>query len=179
MTQIGSVYGQALYSLACDEDLSGQILNELFALQQSFSQEPDFLRLLSAPNLSKQERCQILDDSFRGKVQPYVLNFLKILTEKGYVRHFSDCCSAYRESYNADNGILPVKAVTAVALTQAQRKRLSGKLAGITGKTIELENQVDPAVLGGVRLDYDGKRVDDTVSHRLDAVRSMLKNTVL
>lgn len=179
MTQIGSVYGQALYSLACDEDLSGQILNELFALQQSFSQEPDFLRLLSAPNLSKQERCQILDDSFRGKVQPYVLNFLKILTEKGYVRHFSDCCSAYRESYNADNGILPVKAVTAVALTQAQRERLSGKLAGITGKTIELENQVDPAVLGGVRLDYDGKRVDDTVSHRLDAVRSMLKNTVL
>ena len=102
-----------------------------------------------------------------------------VLTEKGYAGHFGDCCTAYRESYNEENGILPVKAVTAVALTDAQREKLAGKLARITGKTIELENRVDPAVLGGVRLDYDGKRVDDTVSHRLDAVRSMLKNTVL
>ena len=39
--------------------------------------------------------------------------------------------------------------------------------------------RVDPQVLGGVRLDYDGKRLDDTVSHRLDAVRRLLKNTVL
>lgn len=179
MTQIGTVYGNALYTLAREEGLAKQILEELLCLQQSFTQEPGFLRLLSAPNLSKQDRCQILDDSFRGKVQPYVLNFLKILTEKGYAGHFGDCCTAYRESYNEENGILPVKAVTAVALTDAQREKLAGKLARITGKTIELENRVDPAVLGGVRLDYDGKRVDDTVSHRLDAVRSMLKNTVL
>jgi len=34
-------------------------------------------------------------------------------------------------------------------------------------------------VLGGMRLDYDGKRVDDTVAHRMDAVRKRLKNNVL
>ena len=49
----------------------------------------------------------------------------------------------------------------------------------ITGKTIELTNRVDPDVLGGIRLDYDGKRLDDTVSHRLEAIRSMLNTTVL
>ena len=48
-----------------------------------------------------------------------------------------------------------------------------------SGKTIELVCRVDPSVLGGMRLDYDGKRVDDTVAHRMDAVRNMLKNTVL
>lgn len=179
MTQIGNAYGGALYALAKEEASSEAILGELEALHTGFAQEPDFLRLLSSPNLSKEERCRILDDSFRGKVHPFVLNFLKLLTEKGYIRHFSECREAYREQYHQDHGILPVRAVTAVALTPDQAERLKAKLGKITGKTIDLENRVDPRCLGGVRLDYDGKRVEDTVAQRLDAVRAMLKNTVL
>ena len=83
MTQIGTVYGQALYALAREEKAADKILAEMKALQESFAQEPGFSRLLSAPNLSKEERCRIIDDSFRGKLHPYVLNFLKSLTEKG------------------------------------------------------------------------------------------------
>jgi F-type H+-transporting ATPase subunit delta len=179
MTEAGSVYGLALYDLAKSEGLTEQILKELSVLRQSFEEEPDFLKLLHTPALSKQERCDILDASFRGKLQPYLLNFLKILTEKGYIHHFSHCCDAYRDQYNRDHGILPVTAVTAVPMTDAQQKRLKEKLEALTGKTVELHSRIDPSCLGGVRLDYDGKRVDDTVSHRLDAVRTLLKNTVL
>ena len=109
----------------------------------------------------------------------YVLNFLKILTEKGYMRHFSYCCDAYLEHYDQDNGILRVNAVSAVALTEAQKDKLTQKLSRITGKEIALRNRIDPAVLGGIRLDYDGQRLDDTVSHRLDAIRDLLNKTVL
>lgn len=179
MTQIGSVYAEALYGLAREEGLSEIILKEMQTLQEAFAANADFLRLLSAPNIGKEERVRILDDSFSGRVQPYVLNFLKILTEKGYARRFSDCCDAYRELYNNDNGILPVKAVTTVEMNAAQREKLAAKLERITGKRIELKNVVDPACMGGVRLDYDGKRVDDTVKSRLDAVRGLLKNTML
>ena len=125
------------------------------------------------------ERCQILDDSFRGKVHPYVLNFLKILTEKGYMRHFGDCCKAYTAHFDQDNGIVRVTAVTAVALTDSQSARLTEKLSRSTGKQVILHNRVEPGVLGGVRLDYDGQRLDDTVSHHLDAVRELLSKTVL
>ncbi len=179
MTQIASTYAEALYSLAREEKLTDEILRQLQVLETVFRGEPDFARLLSAAALSKEERCQVLESSFRGKVQPYVLNFLKILTEKGYIRQFPDCCRAYRQLYNADHGILPVQAVTAVALTKDQAARLTQKLEAITGKTVELTNQVDPACLGGVRLDYDGKRVDGTVSSRLDSIGKLLKNTVL
>ena len=79
MSQIGNVYGQALYSLASEENLSDEILQELTVLEQSFSEEPQFLRLLRAPNVAIEERCRILDDCFRNQVQIYVLNFLKIL----------------------------------------------------------------------------------------------------
>ena len=179
MTDVGSVYGGALYTLARDESISASVLEELAVLEQSFRQEPGFVRLLSTPALSKDERCKILDDSFAGKVHPYVLNFLKILTEKGYVCHFADCCAQYRIRYNVDHNILPVTAVTAVALNEDQTARLAQKLEAQTGKTIELTNRIDPEVLGGVRLDFDGKCVDDTLSHRLDSIRSLLNNTIL
>ncbi len=179
MTTVGNVYGEALYDLAKEESLSKQILQELAVLQKSFSEEPAFLKLLSASNISKQERCDLLGEALGKKVHPYVLNFLKLLTEKGYARHFSSCCEAYRANYNTDNGIVPVTAVSAVALTDAQKEKLTQKLAKITGNTIELTNRVDPEVLGGIRLDYSGKRLDDTVQHRLASIRELLKNTVL
>ena len=179
MSQAANNYGQALFELAKEENLDTVILEQMEVLNVSFSQEPGFLRLLAAPNLSKTERCDILDESFRGKVEPYLLNFMKILTEKGYIRHFSECFKAYRSAYNADHGIVCVKAVSAVELTAAQKEKLTKKLETITGKTIQLENRLDSKVLGGIRLDYDGIQVDGTVQSRLDAVSSMLKNTVL
>ena len=179
MTEVGTVYGESLYELAKEESLAQSIREQLKVLKSSFQQEPDFIRLLSTPSLTKAERCQILDDSFRGKVHPYLLNFLKILTEKNYIRYFSDCCDAYTQRFNQDNGILSVTAVTAVALSAVQTEKLTEKLATITGKHIDLVNRIDPSCLGGVRLDYDGKRLDDTVSNRLDTIRDLLKNTVL
>ena len=179
MTQIAATYAQALYDLAKEEQLTGELLVQLKALQEGFSREPDYVRLLSAPSMSKEARCAIADEAFRGKGHIYVLNFLKILVEKGYVRHFADCVTAYRDCYNADHGIVPVLAVTAVALTGEQTRKLTEKLTAITGKTVELENRIDPSVLGGVRLDYDGKRFDGTVKNRLDDISKRLKNTVL
>ena len=179
MTSIGVNYAQALYGLAKDEGLTDRILAELQVLDRAFAQDPDFLRLLSTPTLSKQERCEVLDRCFVGKVHPYVLNFMKLLTEKGYARHFGDCCKAYSVQYNEDNGILSVRAVSAVALTQLQMQRLIEKLESITGKKVDLHNRVDPSCLGGIRLDYDGKRLDGTVQNRLDEIGGILKNTVL
>ncbi len=176
---IGNVYGQALYSLAAEEQLIGEVRNQLCVLDESFRQEPGFLRLLSAPNIPLQERCQILDTCFRDQVHSYVLNFLKILTEKSVIRHFHNCVEVYCRQYNQDHHILPVTAVTAVPLSEQQLLRLTEKLSAITGKTAQLTNRIDPASLGGVRLDYDGRRVDGSVATRLEAVRTMLKNTVL
>ena len=178
MTQIANAYAQGLYDLARAEGLTETVLGQLQVLQAAFDKEPMFGRLLSSPKLTKEERLSVVDNSFREKVHPYVLNFLKILTERGYAAYFSECCKAYRNYYNEDNGILPVKAVTAVPLTQTQWEKLAAKLEAITGKRIELSNKVDPACLGGVRLDYDGKRVDGTVKNRLDGIAAALQNTV-
>ncbi len=179
MTEAANHYGQALYELTKDEGISQQVLSELKTLDEAFQAEPRFITLLSTPSIPKPERCQILDDSLRGQVHPYVLNFLKILTERGYMRHFSGCCQVFQQCYNTDHGIMVVTAVTAMPLSDALRQKLIGKLSTVTGKTVDLQCKVDASCLGGVRLDWDGKQVDGTVRHRLEDIRGVLKNTVL
>ena len=179
MTEVATTYGQAMYDLARDEGLAKELLGQLTALNECLSGEPGFTQLLSTPNIPKEERVQILDSSFRGKIDPYVLNFLKILTEKGYMRHFTSCCKVFKQQYNLDNGIVPVTAYTAVPLSDELRSKLTAKLSTVTGKTIELDCRIDPETLGGVRLDFDGKQVDGTVRRRLEDIRGLLKNTVL
>ena len=70
MTQIGNVYGESLYELAKDENLTAEIGGQLKVLKGCVAQEPAFVTLLSTPSLTKAERCQILDNSFRGTVHP-------------------------------------------------------------------------------------------------------------
>ena len=69
--------------------------------------------------------------------------------------------------------------MTAIALSQSQVQRLTDKLHSITGKQILLSNQVEPALLDGVRLDYDGKQLEDSIALRMQNLRQLLKNTVL
>ena len=125
MSQVGTIYGNALYDLCKEEHLQETVLSQLQMLSVSFQENPAFLQLLCAPNIPVQERCQVVDDCFRGKVEPYVLNFLKLLTEKMYVKQFASCAEVFQNLYNEENGILPVTAVTAVPLTQEQSARLT------------------------------------------------------
>ena len=179
MSQVGNVYGQGLYALALEEGLEGQILEELAVLETAFGENPAFLKLLASHNVPLQERLGLLDESFRGKAHTYVLNFLKLLTEKNHIRQFPQCCKAYREQYNTDKGILEVQVFTALPLNDAQKVRLTDKLTALTGKEIALLCKIDPAVLGGVRLRYDGCQVDGTLQGRLDEMSKTLKNTVI
>lgn len=179
MTRTAKTYGGALYDLAAEEGRAGRILQEMKVLCDAFAQEPEYVYLLATPSLSKEERCKILDESFRGKIDGYLLNFMKILCENGTIRQFSGCAQEFRRRYNEDNGILEVRAVTAVPMNDALTQKLKDRLAVVTGKRIELSCQVDPACLGGVRLEMDGQQLDGTVQTRLDNIRRQLAQTVL
>lgn len=179
MTETARTYGQALYELARDEGLDSQLLTELSVVARLLRENRDYVGLLSLPSLSKQERCQIADESLRGQVHPYLLNFVKILVENGTVDQLPGCEEQFRAQYHSDHGILEVTAVTAAPLDDGLRQKLLSKLSAVTGKQVELKTRVDAAVLGGVRLEMDGRRLDGTVEHRLKELRERLRETVL
>lgn len=177
MSRSAAIYASSLYSLAVEENIAAQVLGEMDIVHGIFEGEPDFIALLASPGISKEERTGMLDNCLRGKVQPYLLNFLKLITERGMIRQFGDCCEAYRKLYNEDQGILPVSVVSAVPLEEDQKARLKEKLDRLTGKDVQLCCAVDPKCIGGIRVDYDDHRIDGTVEKRLSSIAELLKNT--
>lgn len=179
MTDRARVYGLALYELAREEGLGEALLPELEGCDRLFVENPDYVRLLSTPSLSKEERRETVGKALDGRVHTYIVSFLKLLIDRDAVREFPGCVRAYRERYYEDNGILEVTATTAAALSEAVRGRLLERLGTVFGKKILLVTRVDPSVLGGMRLECAGKRYDGTVRDRLDRIEKGLRDTVL
>lgn len=170
MTDLCREYGEGLYALCLEENLVSDGLSQLETLAQSFREQPEFLQLLSNMSLPKPERLQILDNALRGQIHPYLLNFLKILCERGMLWEFDGCVKAFRSLYYQDHAILEAWATTSVPLGDAQKEKLISRLNMMTGKKIVLKEKVDPSVMGGIMLEMDGKRYDNTIKHRLSAI---------
>ncbi len=138
MTERSREYGEGLYLLFEEENLAAEGLEQLTALRSLFQETPDFLRLVGNHAISKPERVAILDQALRDQVHPYVLNFLKILCERGIISEFSGCVEAYRTFYNRDHRVVEAVATTSVPLDDQQRTQLLEKLRAMTGKQIQL-----------------------------------------
>lgn len=171
MTELAKEYGAGMYALAAEENIAKDVLAEMRMLRNCFKEQPEFVKLLSNMALQKEERLSILDSTLRGQVHPYLLNFLKILCERGALSEFAGCEEAYRELYNKDHGVVEAHVTTGAALSDDQRARLIEKLRQMTNQEIVLLEKVDPKVVGGVLLEMNGQRYDNTVRHRLESVR--------
>lgn len=174
MTEFGSVYGGGLYDLCTEEKIESDVLDQLRSLKALFHENPDFLRLLANMSLTKRERIGILDGALQGQTHPFVLNFLRILVERGAVMAYDECEAAYAECYNRDHQATVADVTVARPLTDQQRAELLAKLKDMTGKDVTIREKVDPSVLGGVLMQMEGKRYDNTVRHRLDAIKQAL-----
>lgn len=179
MTQTARTYGAALYELARDEGLSDDVFAQLQMTAGLLRENPDYMRLLSLPSVPKGERCAVLDESFGGRVHEYLLSFLKVLVERGAIGELYGCEETFRRRYYEDHGILEVTVSAAAPLPDGQKEKLERRLAEKTGKDIRLTVRVDPEVLGGLRLELAGKRLDGTVRRRLEEIASRLRETTL
>lgn len=160
-----------MYMLAAEENIAADVLEQMRTLRVCFKEQPEFLQLLSNMALQKEERLHILDSALRGQVNAYLLNFLKILCERGALSEFAACEEAYREMYNQEHGVVEAHVTTGETLSETQRERLIAKLKQMTGHEIVLLEKVDPKVVGGVLLEMNGQRYDNTVRHRLESIR--------
>ena len=174
MTELAREYGDGLYALTEEESISKEVLEQLLSLKDLFRQQPDFIRLLGNMSLSKEERVKIIDSVLRGQVHPYLLNFLKILCERGALNEYEGCLAAFKTLYNQAHGIVEATVTTAVALDDEQRARMAEKLSRMTGKTVVLAEKVDPSVVGGVLVEMNGQRYDNTLKNRLKSIHSAM-----
>ena len=168
-----------MYELALSEGLSGEILKEMKVIRRLFQENPDYVHLLSEPSIPGTERIDLIETAFGKQAERYLVNFIKLLCEKNLLREFGGCCDEYLRRYNQDNGIAEATATSAVPLTEAQAEALKQKLEKLSGKKISLSLKTNPSLLGGVRVELEGKELDGTVKGRLDGLSRKLDSLTL
>lgn len=179
MTQTARLYGCSLYELAASEALTDVLLAETEEVRTIFRENPDYVRLLSEPSIPKKERTDLIEAAFGNQVQRYLVNFLKILCERNIMNEYAGCCEEFVRRYNADHNIAEATVTSAVPLDDAQMKALTEKLEKLSGKKISLRQVKDPSVLGGLRVELEGRQLDGTVKGRLSGISKKLSEIVV
>lgn len=179
MNRAAKNYADALFEVAYEEDIDGEILNQFSDVRELLDQNPDYVKLLYAPHIARAERTALLDEAFSGRIHPYLLSFLKLLCENGHIYEYGYCETRYHTYYNTIHGIISGVAISAVPLKPEQMEKLRARLFQISGKTVDVVNRVDPSVLGGIRIEYEGVELDGTLRQRLDGIEKTLMDTVL
>lgn len=171
-------YGKALFLITEEDGVSDKILSDVRTAECVLTSNPDYVKLLDSPALSKEERVELVSKAFSG-VDERLSNLLKILTEKRVMHVFSRVAKTYYALYDESKGILRVEAVTAIPLSEKLTKAIRDKLSYSLRKTVVLSNTVDTSILGGVKLRYSGVQLDGSIKTRLDKFEDALKNTVI
>lgn len=171
-------YALSLYEVAADEKKEKAYLDELTAVCEVFGREPDFLKMLTTPSIALEEKQNVLRKVFEGRIEPFLLNFLMLITEKGRVGLVQDMRQAYKEHYYFENGIVEVRAVTAKPMSAALIEKLKEKMSAVTGKQVVLETSVDPQIIGGIVVKMGNEQFDTSLRTRLSELAARLTNTI-
>ena len=104
---------------------------------------------------------------------------LKIMIERGYARELRGCFAEFEKLYYERHGILKAYVQSAVSLTDEQCEALREKLQSYSKKSVELSTKVVPSLIGGIRVELDGKLLEGSVRAGLDRLRSDIDKTIL
>ena len=179
MTQTAKVYGGSLYDLAVEENMTEELLEQSGEIRKLFWENPEYLQLLGEPSLAKEERLGLIEEAFGASADRYLVNFLKLLCERGILAEFAGCCEEYVRRYNEDHNIAEAVVIGAWKLTDEQMGALQKKLEAQYGKKIHLSQKTDPTVLGGLKVELEGVELDGTVKGRLSGIQSKLKDIMI
>jgi len=174
--KISSVYAQALFELACESDSLENTSIDLLSVTDIFEKNPDFLSLLSLPNISTEEKLDSLKKVFGDDEEDILMNFLCLLTEKNRIGYISEISTDFKRLYNEYNNIEEVTVSTSIPLNESERNKLIVKLQNKLKKRIKLIELIDPSLIGGVRLSYGDTLVDNSIASRISSISRELKN---
>ncbi len=175
MTQtVGKVYAEALFLLAQEEHRAKGLYEELNAAADLMAAHPELLTLLSVPTLSVGERLSVLREVI-GEDEGTIDNFLCLLVERHRISRIAEIRDAYNQMYYEAYGIAEVSVTTAEPLNDAQRARLTKQMEQKLGRRILLHEQCDPAILGGMIVQYGDTRMDNSLRTRMREMSANLR----
>jgi F-type H+-transporting ATPase subunit delta len=167
-------YAQALFDVAKERGATDRIDGDFKTVRSLLADNRDLADFLSTPRVAPEQKQAAIRSIFENRVDVVLLEFLLLLRRKGRFSLLSSVGDEYHELLMDDRKATSAIVTTAVPLSDAERRSLKAALDQRTGMSVELDETVDPAIIGGVVVVCRGQIYDDSIRHHLQTLREEL-----
>lgn len=173
MNEIASRYANGLYSIALDTNKVNVWQDEIKTIQKVLIENREFLDVLSSAFLSLEEKEHMLDDTFKG-VDKNIVNLLKLLVKNHRQRYILDTLQAYNSLANQLRGVKEGLIYSTYRLDEKTLEKIKQKIKEVEGSDVDLNNIIDPTLIGGVRVVIGGHIYDGSIKSHLEKLKESL-----
>lgn len=177
---VSKTYGEALFELAVEEKKAQDLMEEIQVVQTLLLENPDFDKLLKHPGIPKQEKLQIMENVFKGRVSDTLAGFLEIVVNKERYSDLQAIFTYFIDRVKEEQKIGIAYVTTAVALTGEQKQNVCTRLLETGGyETMEMHYDVDETLIGGMVIRVNDRVVDSSIRTKLNDLTKQLLNIQL
>ncbi|HEX3727166.1 MAG TPA: ATP synthase F1 subunit delta [Pirellulales bacterium] len=173
--QVANVYAKALLAAAEKAGQAELLVDELSAVvREALDSAPRLEAVFASALISSEEKAQLLDRLFAGRVSAMLLDFLKVVAKHGrldILRAIAQQCDKLLDELR---GRLRVHVQTATPLADGLVGRLNDSLTRLLGGQPKVDSQVDPALIGGVLMRVGDTVYDGSVARQLHQAREQM-----
>lgn len=176
VSNVGERYAQALFDLASDQKEVAAVEADLKSLKAAIVDSRDLRALLASPAFSAGDKAKGLAAiAAKAKFKPTTQKFLGLLAANGRAAELAGVIAGFEALAAKARGAVSAQVTTAVPLTAAQSKGVAAALRQALGKDPEVETRVDPAILGGIKVQVGSRLFDASLKSKLDSLKFALK----
>jgi len=172
---ISKRYAYALFEAGLELNKLKEFKDDLSSVVDVLLKEAELRKVLLHPKVAKDEKKELLNCIFNGRIATEVLNFLYVLVDKRRANVIMEINREFIELYNEHENIIEVTAVTSVLMDDNVKNKLRITLENKLNKKVQLKNVVDKDIIGGVLLNIGNKVIDGTVKGQLQEIEKAMK----
>ncbi|MFQ5708332.1 MAG: ATP synthase F1 subunit delta [bacterium] len=167
-------YARALFELARERDILESIRNEVALFNQNLQSSPSFRHFLNSPQLNPGEKQKVVEDLFQDRVSNVFFNFVLVLLKKNRQGLFAVIVKEFQTLFDQYKRKLRAATITAVPLDDATKSKLTETLSRTFDSDVQIENRIDPRILGGIVVNLDGQVFDGSLQSLLRRLKNEL-----
>jgi F-type H+-transporting ATPase subunit delta len=173
---MASRYATALFDLAKDTNAIDAVKADLERFDALVAESADLERLVRSPAFSADEQSAALSAVLdKAGIGGLTAKFLKLITANRRLFAVRQMARAYRELVAAYKGEATAEVTVAEALKDEHLGALRAALKSVSGKDVDLNVKVDPAIIGGLVVKLGSRMVDTSLRTKLNAIRHAMK----
>lgn len=170
-------YAKSLVDLSIERGQLEQVFADMQWLQAVCKSNRDFVNLLRSPIIKADTKQKIVAAVTNGKIGELSNAFITLLISKGRESNLPEIITAFIDQYKVKRGIHTVKLTTASPVNEETKNAIIAQVKKASGfDQIELEEKIDPDIIGGFVLQMGDKLVDASVSYDLKNISRQFDN---